>query len=721
MSKPSISVDITSNATQAQAVFNGVAKSAEQTAQRMETAFKSSAGSIAAILTGGAFAAGFTAIARATLDAGLAAERMSLQFKAASGGVLEGVRNIAAVKKMVNDLGLEFQSTAESYARFMAATRGTALEGLPAEKIFRSVSMMSSALQLTADSAGRAFLQLQQMASKGKVTAEDLNILAEALPGIKQIIIDSLGTTGPAFAKMMADGRALTNDILPGMAYQLEKTFGEAAQEGAKSSSAAMNRFHNAIFEARQELAYHFIPLMTEMAESGTRAIKGIIPLEAELVRLAMLTDKAGGSLTRLGATLSYPGAISGSRYAGEINKWFVEQNKLYESRYNDGDRALQDLADREVGVGEYAPIAAKNKKELAAERARNAARAAAERTAAARAAAKSRSGGGRVRAAGLDYIDAGPMTSLKTIQERMDIDKYALEQWIELGQLPNGFLQVPERTKGKTSLMGGFGGFQSLEQQADLQAKRELADQSIAQLQEQLQTEEERMRASYEARLKMVKEYASQYGMAEEKRSELVNKIQAQQIEYEKQQQIANFTSTLGIVEGQISQFTGLLDQRSKSQFYAWKAFAIAQATISTALAVANILAAESKLGVAAIPLAFGAGAIGAAQIGVIANTEYVAQRELGGPVTSATPYIVGEAGPELFVPAVSGSIIPNNKLGGGGVEVTVVNQFSLGIQDTVRAEMMGMIPTFRKTAVDAVYQAIESGGPIARAVGRG
>lgn len=37
---------------------------------------------------------------------------------------------------------------------------------------------------------------------------------------------------------------------------------------------------------------------------------------------------------------------------------------------------------------------------------------------------------------------------------------------------------------------------------------------------------------------------------------------------------------------------------------------------------------------------------------------------REKGGPVTGNTPYIVGERGPELFVPAVGGSIIPNNKL---------------------------------------------------------
>jgi hypothetical protein len=48
---------------------------------------------------------------------------------------------------------------------------------------------------------------------------------------------------------------------------------------------------------------------------------------------------------------------------------------------------------------------------------------------------------------------------------------------------------------------------------------------------------------------------------------------------------------------------------------------------------------------------------------------------KAMGGPVSANTPYIVGERGPELFVPGTSGGIVPNNKLGmGGGVTVAPV-----------------------------------------------
>lgn len=40
--------------------------------------------------------------------------------------------------------------------------------------------------------------------------------------------------------------------------------------------------------------------------------------------------------------------------------------------------------------------------------------------------------------------------------------------------------------------------------------------------------------------------------------------------------------------------------------------------------------------------------------------------ERAAGGPVSAFTPYLVGEAGPELFVPNISGEIVPNHKLSG-------------------------------------------------------
>ena len=47
------------------------------------------------------------------------------------------------------------------------------------------------------------------------------------------------------------------------------------------------------------------------------------------------------------------------------------------------------------------------------------------------------------------------------------------------------------------------------------------------------------------------------------------------------------------------------------------------------------------------------------------------------GGPVSRGKGYLVGERGPEMFVPGMSGAIVPN---GGGGVTIYQTNSFTGG-----------------------------------------
>lgn len=59
---------------------------------------------------------------------------------------------------------------------------------------------------------------------------------------------------------------------------------------------------------------------------------------------------------------------------------------------------------------------------------------------------------------------------------------------------------------------------------------------------------------------------------------------------------------------------------------------------------------------------------------------------RATGGPVSQNTPYMVGERGPELFVPNKSGSIVPNHQMGGGTVNITVQAGAFMGSQQDAR-----------------------------------
>ena len=56
------------------------------------------------------------------------------------------------------------------------------------------------------------------------------------------------------------------------------------------------------------------------------------------------------------------------------------------------------------------------------------------------------------------------------------------------------------------------------------------------------------------------------------------------------------------------------------------------------------------------------------------------------GGLVGANSPYIVGERGPELFVPSSNGRIVPNNKLGGGGGNVYINVSGAIDQEGTAR-----------------------------------
>lgn len=65
---------------------------------------------------------------------------------------------------------------------------------------------------------------------------------------------------------------------------------------------------------------------------------------------------------------------------------------------------------------------------------------------------------------------------------------------------------------------------------------------------------------------------------------------------------------------------------------------------------------------------------------------------RAIGGPVVSGQPFLVGERGPELFIPPSSGSIVPNNKItpitntGQSNINITIQAQAFAGSQIEAR-----------------------------------
>jgi phage-related protein len=72
---------------------------------------------------------------------------------------------------------------------------------------------------------------------------------------------------------------------------------------------------------------------------------------------------------------------------------------------------------------------------------------------------------------------------------------------------------------------------------------------------------------------------------------------------------------------------------------------------------------------------------------IGGVISSVFGGGRASGGPVSSSKSYVVGEKGPELFVPNTNGMIVPNNALGSsGGTVINLTVNGALDAEGTAR-----------------------------------
>jgi LysM repeat protein len=85
--------------------------------------------------------------------------------------------------------------------------------------------------------------------------------------------------------------------------------------------------------------------------------------------------------------------------------------------------------------------------------------------------------------------------------------------------------------------------------------------------------------------------------------------------------------------------------------------------------------------------------------------TTVKIPGRANGGPVTSGSAFVVGERGPEIFMPSTNGKIVPNNKL-------STTNSTSIKI--TVNAGMGANGASIGREIVDAIKKYERTSGPV-------
>jgi hypothetical protein len=111
--------------------------------------------------------------------------------------------------------------------------------------------------------------------------------------------------------------------------------------------------------------------------------------------------------------------------------------------------------------------------------------------------------------------------------------------------------------------------------------------------------------------------------------------------------------------------------------------------------------------------------GAFGGATGSPAPVTDRSIYRALGGTAQAGQAYMIGEKGPELFIPGKTGVVVPNNQLGGSGAVVNQTINISTGVSQTVRAEIVNMLPRIMESTKAAIADSKRRGGGFAKMMG--
>lgn len=180
------------------------------------------------------------------------------------------------VKNLADSSGVDQIETLSSFAKFSAGAGD--MDAGQKESLFSNVIGTSRLMGLSTDEINGILKAFEQMASKGKIQAEELRgQLGDRMAGAFQLFARSLGMTTEELDKAMKDGKVLSKDVLPKVAKQMGLMIDKAGgwEKIINSTQTQLGRLSNSwnnnlalMFDGSQEGLTDFTRSLTNLLNS---------------------------------------------------------------------------------------------------------------------------------------------------------------------------------------------------------------------------------------------------------------------------------------------------------------------------------------------------------------------------------------------------------------------------------------------------------------------
>ncbi len=193
---------------------------------------------------------------------------------------------MAAATAATQQLNVPQETAIQGMTRLSAAVLGAGGTVNDSAFAFRAVSEAIKATGGNAEQVDGALLALTQVFSKGKVSAEELNQIAERLPGTFTLFAQASGRTGPELQKALQQGQVGLNDLMKFLEILRDRysntalAMASSSQEAGARLTVAINEMRDAVGSALQPIGAAFqtafADFITTITPSVVSALKGI-------------------------------------------------------------------------------------------------------------------------------------------------------------------------------------------------------------------------------------------------------------------------------------------------------------------------------------------------------------------------------------------------------------------------------------------------------------
>jgi tape measure domain-containing protein len=693
--------DVQSRVQLGGALYQKAAKQIEEYETRLRGASRATSDAATALTSLAAGAAAFNAqrIATAFITAANAADGAERRIKLVSQGFDDYRLVLQVAEGAAKRFGLSQIQASTAIADVYTRLRPVGFQLNEINAIYEGFNTAVKLSGVSADAANAAFLQLSQGLGSGTLQGDELRSVLEQMPAIAQAIAKEMDINVGSIKKFGSEGKITAEVIV----RALDRVRTEGAGKLAQALDTPQQRIidlQNAFEDLKVEVGGAVAPIVIASIKEITKAIQEATKFTVDLKAGFMVMGDAFGGIN-LGIGSMNEGLLGTIMRLNEIgrNKGLMA---LLDIMTLGGASTLGGIArlgkKRRAGEGYAAPAGPEMPIRLSMQGrtfgggggaggkdAGNKAAKDAER--AAKAAAEERA---RIAETVRERLAEGQLIQLKsTIQDKIAAAEAAGDQ------------QLVTRLKGQERLLDiEFRYAQELAQTRDIKLQEAIIYKGISdQIANQNQTQRElneQQRQGDQDRLNALQKHI-------EKQYELNTGVQNQ---LKLADGVAN---TLG--QGIGSAFNALISgaqswENSLQQIASGVLIDIANQLVRIFVIEQAINAIKTFLTPfsPSTPLGAGGGTVG--RFGTFGPNYGIPQRAKGGSVMAGQPYLVGERGPELFMPGRSGgiartgsfggavSVVVNVDAGGTSVEGNEPNANQLGriVGAAVQAEIVKM-----------------------------